>query len=163
GVLDNSSAAGDVLPVTGQHVFATQFDATWEGDPVEAYSHIGWVQDSDNNGNAAGSPRQSWLYYAAEGMYRFTPRLYAAARYSGASALRLVSAASSSRDVDSGGLVHRIQLGGGYWLTKMLLTKLEYVYQLYNGFSANESQVSGVDTWLDPSFHGVLAEVSFAF
>jgi hypothetical protein len=77
--------------------------------------------------------------------------------------LRLVSAASSSRDVDSGGLVHRFQLGGGYWLTKTILAKLEYVYQLYNGFDASGSQVSGVDVWLDPSFHGVITEVSFAF
>lgn len=163
GVLDNSSAAGDVLPTTGQRVLATQFDATWEADPVEVYGHFGWVQDGDNNGNTNGSPRSSWLYYALEGSYHFTPRLYGALRYSGASALRLVSAASSSRDVDSGGLVHRVQLGGGYWLTKTILTKLEYVYQLYNGFEADGSQVSGVDTWLDPSFHGMLAEVSFAF
>jgi len=163
GVLDNGIAPGDVFPVAGQHVFATQFDATWEGDPVEVYGHVGWVQDSDTNGNLAGSPRQSWLYYAGEGLYRLTPRLYAAARYSGASAQRLVSAASSSRDVNSGGLVHRLQLGGGYWLTKTVLTKLEYVYQLYNGFQASGSQVSGVDAWLDPNFRGVIAEASFSF
>ena len=163
GVLDNGISPGDVFPVAGQHVLATQFDATWEDDPVELYGHLGWVQDSDNNGDTSGTPRSSWFYYATEGIYHFTDRLYAAARYSGASALRLVSAASSSRDVNSGGLVHRIQLGGGYWLTKTVLTKLEYVYQLYNGFDASGSQVSGVDAWLDPSFHGVLAEVSFAF
>jgi predicted porin len=162
-VLDNSSAAGDVLPVEGQRVLATQFDATWEDDPVELYGHFGWVQDGDTNGNSSGSPRTSWLYYAAEGSYHFTPRLYGALRYSGAAAQRLVSAASSSRDVGSDGLVNRIQLGGGYWLTKTLLLKGEYVYQLYSGFSSTGSQVSGVNAWLDPSFHGVLAEVSFAY
>ncbi len=163
GVLDNSSAAGDVLVGTGQRVLATQFDATWEGHPVEWYGHVGWVQDSDTNGNLSGSPRESWLYYATEGVHRLTPRLYAAARYSGASALRLVSRTDSSRDVTSGGLVHRLQLGGGYWLTKTVLAKLEYVYQLYNGFDASGSQVSGVDVWRDPNFHGMLAEVSFTF
>ncbi|MDP3703170.1 MAG: hypothetical protein Q8R78_02125, partial [Candidatus Omnitrophota bacterium] len=86
GVLDNSSAAGDVLPVEGQRVLATQFDATWEDDPVELYGHFGWVQDGDTNGDSSGSPRTSWLYYAAEGSYHFTDRLYGALRYSGASA-----------------------------------------------------------------------------
>ena len=163
GVLDNSSAPGEVFPVTGKRVLATQVDATWEGDPVEWYGHFGWVQDGDNNGNLSGSPRTSWLYYAAEGSYHFTPRLYGALRYSGAAAQRLVAAADSSRDVGSDGLVHRIQLGGGYWLTKTVLLKGEYVYQLYSGFSSTGSQVSGVDVWRHPHFQGVLAEASFAF
>ena len=163
GILDGSSAPGEVFPVTGKRVFATQVDAAWEGNPVELYGHFGWVQDGDNNGDLSGSPRTSWLYYAAEGSYHFMPRLYAALRYSGASALRLVSAANSSRDVGSDGLVHRIQLGGGYWLTKTVLLKAEYVYQLYSGFSSDGSQVSGVDGWRNPRFHGVITEASFAF
>ena len=163
GILDNSSAPGEVFPVTGKRVLATQVDATWEGNPVEWYGHFGWVQDGDNNGNLSDSPRTSWLYYAAEGSHHFTPRLYGALRYSGAATLRLVSAADSSRDVGSDGLVHRIQLGGGYWLTKTVLLKAEYVYQLYSGFSSNSSQVSGVDVWRHPHFNGVITEASFAF
>lgn len=163
GILDNSSAPGEVFPVTGKRVFATQADATWEGDPVELYGHFGWVQDSDNNGNLSGSPRTSWLYYAAEGSYHLTPRLYGALRYSGAAAMRLVSAANSSLDVGSDGLVHRIQIGGGYWLTKTVLLKGEYVYQLYSGFSSSGAQVSGVDVWRHPRFQGVITEASFAF
>ncbi len=163
GVLDNSAAPGEVFLTAGQNVLAAQFDATWEGNPLEGYAHIGWVQDSDTNGNAAETPKESWLYYAAEGTYHVTDRLYTAARYSGAAAQHLVSAASSSRDVNSDGFVHRIQVGGGYWLTKAMLLKAEYVYQLYTGFSSNGSQVSGVDVWNDPSFQGVITEASFAF
>ena len=163
GILDNSSAPGEVFPVSGKRVFATQFDTTWEGDPVELYGHIGWVQDGDTNGNLSGSPRTSWLYYATEGSYHFTPRLYGALRYSGAAAQRLVSSASSSLDVGSDGLVHRLQLGGGYWLTKAVLLKAEYVYQLYSGFSSEGSQVSGVDVWRNPHFQGMITEASFAF
>ena len=163
GILDNSSAPGEVFPVTGKRVLATQVDATWEGDPVELYGNFGWVQDGDNTGNLSGSPRTSWLYYAAEGSYHLTPRLYTALRYSGAAALRLVSATDSSSDVGSDGFVHRIQLGGGYWLTSTVLLKSEYVYQLYSGFSSNGSQVSGVDVWRHPHAQGVITEASFAF
>ena len=130
---------------------------------MELYGNFGWVQDGDNNGNLSGSPRTSWLYYAAEGNYHFTPRLYGALRYTGSAAQRLVAAADSSRDVGSDGLVHRIQLGGGYWLTNTVLLKAEYVYQLYNGFSSDGSQVSGVDVWRHPHFNGVITEASFAF
>ena len=163
GILDNSSAPGEVFPIAGKKVLATQFDATWEGKLLELYGNFGWVQDGDNNGNLSGSPRTSWLYYAAEGNYHFTDRLYAAARYSGAAAQRLVAAAASTRDVASDGLVHRIQFGGGYWLTKTVLLKAEYVYQLYSGFSSTGSQVSGVDVWRHPHFQGVTTEASFAF
>ncbi len=163
GILDGSSAPGEVQPTSGKRVFATQFDATWEGDPLEVYGNIGCVPDSDNNGNLSGSPRTSWLYYAAEGSYHFTPRLYTALRYSGAAAQRLVSSANSGLDVGSDGLVHRLQLGGGYWLTKTVLLKAEYVYPLFSGVISGGSQVSGVDVWGNPHFNGVITEASFAF
>jgi hypothetical protein len=65
--------------------------------------------------------------------------------------------------VDSGGRVDRIQIGGGYWITDTILAKLEYVHQDYSGFDSSERQVSGIDSWRDPSFDGVIAEVSFSF
>ncbi len=97
-----------------------------------------------------------WIYYAAEGVYRFTPRLYAAARYSGASAQKLQGQSSS-------GQIHRAQVGGGYWLYDTVLVKAEYVHQIYNSFDAADGMVSGVDAALDPSFNGVIMEVTFSF
>lgn len=162
-VLSGGVAPGQVFPVSGQAVLATQVDATWTSGPWELYSNFGYVEDADNNGNAPGHPESEWLYWAAEGVYHFTPRLYAAGRYSGARALRLVSSSDSSMDVGSDGIVNRFQIGGGYWFAKTILAKVEYVYQFYDGFSSDGSQVSGVDAWLDPSFNGVIMEVSFAF
>ncbi len=163
GLFDDGTSPGDITPGQGKRVFASQFDATWEGNPVELYGNIGWFQDTDTNGITVGTPTESWLYYTGEAIYRFTPRLYAAARYSGASAGQLVSSASNTGSVQSDGMAHRIEVGGGYWLAKTLLLKAEYVYQIYKGFSSSGSQVSGVDAWRDPSFNGVITEVSFSF
>jgi len=163
GIFTDGTSPGDITSGAGKQVFASQFDLTWEGNPVELYSHIGWFQDTDTNGSVAGTPTESWLYYAAEGIYRFNKRLYAAARYSGAAAGRLVSATNSTRDVHSAGVAHRIQVGGGYWLAKTVLLKAEYVYQIFKGFKSDASQVAGVDAWNDPSFDGVITEVSFSF
>ncbi len=163
GLFDDGTSPGDITPGQGKRVFASQFDVTWEGNPVELYGNLGWFQDTDTNGITVGTPTESWLYYTGEAIYRFTPRLYVASRYSGASAGQLVSSASSNGNVTSGGMAHRIEVGGGYWLAKTLLLKAEYVYQIYKGFSSSGSQVSGVDAWRDPSFNGVITEVSFSF
>lgn len=163
GVFDDGTSPGDITPGAGKKVFATQFDVTWEDKPLELYSHVGWFQDTDTNGNTSGTPAESWMYYAAEGIWRFTDRFYAAARYSGGAASRLVSSADSTRDVPSEGLAHRFQVGGGYWLTKALLFKTEYVYQIFRGFGRDGSQVAGVDAWSDPEFKGVITEVLFSF
>ena len=163
GVLDDGTAPGQVTPGSGQKLTAAQFDLSWDGKPLELYGNFGWVEDADLNGSDAGDPREAWLYYAAESVYYFTSRLYAAARYSGASALSLQSAADPTQDVNSDGAVNRIQVGGGYWLYPAVLAKLEYVYQKYSSFSADAVPVSGVDASCDPSFNGAIAEVSFAF
>ena len=63
----------------------------------------------------------------------------------------------------SAGLVHRFQLGGGYWVTRNMLAKIEGVYQTYQDFDAADGTVSGVDAFRDPAFFGVIAEFSFAF
>ena len=162
-VLNNGNAPGQITPGNGQDVTALQADLTWCREAWEVYGHCGWYQDADMNGIAPGTPNQSWLYYAGEGVYRFTPRMYAAARYSGATALHLVSSLDNTQDVKSSGVVHRFQIGGGYWLHDMILAKLEYVYQFYDGFTPNGSQVSGVDVWRNPTFNGVLMEISFTF
>ena len=163
GVFDDGTSPGDITLGAGKQIFATQFDVTWEGKPMEWYGHMGWFQDTDMNGSVSGTPTESWFYYTAEGLYRFTDRLYAALRYSGAAARHQVSSANSQIDIDSDGLAHRFQIGGGYWLTKNILVKAEYVYQIFRSFGSDGSQVAGVDAWADPEFKGVITEVSFSF
>ncbi len=156
GVIAGGDAPGQILPSNGKDVTALQADLTWNHWPYEAYGNIGWTQDTDTNGSAPGSPTESWYYGAAEGVYHLTPNVYAAARYSGAFAVKL-------NDRSSDGVVHRIQVGGGYWLTRTMLLKAEYVYQWYDEFSPAGGQVGGIDVWREPSFNGVIAEASFSF
>lgn len=163
GVLDDGSAPGQVFVGNGQRVLASQFDLTWTKGKNELYGNFGYVQDTDTNGNGFGTPSDKWLYYAAEAKHNLTPRLYLATRFSGATAMELTSLSDLSSDVRSHGMVDRIQIGGGYWLNKMTLLKVEYVYQCYHDFKNNAEQVSGVDAWDDPSFYGLLTEVSIAF
>jgi hypothetical protein len=155
-VIGGGNAPGHVLPGKDQLVTAFQGDVTWTPGPWEFYGHVGWMEDADTNGSGPGSPEESWTYGTAEVVYRITPRLYGAGRYSFALVNDL---AGMSAD----GQVHRIQVGGGYWITKNMLAKAEYVYQTYQDFDVAGGMVSGVDVWEDPYFHGVIFEVSFAF
>jgi len=157
GVMGGGQAPGDVFPQAGEKFSAAQFDLTYDGaSPLKLYGHYGRTQDKDINGSDAGTPQETWNYYAADVVYKITPALYAAARYSGAKTDML-----NGRETD--GKVRRIQVGGGLWLTKNLLTKVEYVTQKYNGFRQGDMVNNGIQAWRNPKFRGFVAEVSFAF
>ncbi len=157
GVLGGGQAPGNVFPQAGEKFSAAQFDVTFDnGSPVKLYGHYGRTQDLDINGTLAGTPEEKWSYYAADVKYEITPALYAAVRYSGADVSQLGGAASD-------GNVKRIQAGGGFWLSKNLLMKVEYVQQKYSGFSEGQIVNNNIAAWRDPSFSGVISEVSFRF
>lgn len=158
GVMGGGQAPGNVFPQAGEKFSAAQLDLTYDTDrfPLEFYGHYGRTQDKDINGSAAGTPEETWNYYAGDVVYRITPTLYAAARYSGATTDML-----SGRETD--GKVSRIQIGGGFWLTRNMLMKLEYVTQKYSGFRNGDVVNNGIQAWRDPEFDGLVAEVSFAF
>jgi hypothetical protein len=155
-VIGGGNAPGQILPTNGQDMVAVQGDVTWNCWPWELYGNIGRTRDSDINGSAAGSPEESWNYAAAEVVYHLTSSLYSAARYSGAYADKI-------NNISSDGVVNRIQAGGGYWISRTMLIKLEYVYQWYDEFNPAEGQVSSSDVWRNPSFNGVILEASFSF
>ena len=157
GILGGGQAPGNVFPQAGEKFSAAQFDVTWKNEsPLELYGHYGRTQDLDINGNAPGNPEEKWGYYAGDVVYRITPALYAAARYSNATADTL-------NGVSSNGKVNRIQVGGGLWLSKNLLVKMEYVNQKYSGFETGVVVNNGIQAWRDPQFSGVISEVSFSF
>jgi predicted porin len=157
GVLGGGQAPGNVFPQAGEKFSATQLDVTWDnGSPLKLYGHYGITQDKDINGTAAGTPEEKWNYYAADAKYEITPALYAAARYSSAQTDMLAGNTSN-------GIVDRIQVGGGFWLTKNLLMKVEYVQQKYSGFALGQMVNNGIQAWRDPEFSGVISEVSFSF
>lgn len=157
GVLGGGQAPGGVFPQAGEKFSAAQFDVTWDSkSPLKLYGHYGITQDKDINGSLPGAPEEKWAYYAGDVVYKFSKTLYAAARYSGARVDMLGGNASN-------GQVDRYQIGGGFWLTKNLLMKVEYVNQTYRRFSAGEMVNNNIQAWRDPSFKGFISEVSFAF
>lgn len=157
GVLGGGQAPGGVFPQAGEKFSAAQFDVTFDNhSPLKLYGHYGMTQDKDINGIAAGAPEEKWTYYAGDVVYKITPALYAAARYSNASTDMLGGAASN-------GKVDRYQVGGGLWLTRNLLVKMEYVNQKYDGFAVGQVVNNGIQAWKNPSFSGVISEVSFSF
>jgi hypothetical protein len=155
-VFGGGNAPGEIFVGKDERVTAFQVDASWTPRPWEFYGHVGWVEDADPNGSAPGSPEESWTYGAFEAAYYFTPRLYAAGRYS-------LAMAHDIAGQPSDGFAQRFQLGGGYWVTRNLLAKIEGVYQSFDSFDAADGTVGGVDAAQDPSFYGVIFEVSFAF
>jgi len=157
-VLGGGQAPGDVLPNTGKDLTAYQGDMTFDeaAIPVKLYAHYGVTRDTDVNGPAAGTPEERWSYYAGQAVYKFTPSVYAAARYSSANASKIAGNASD-------GKVNRFQIGGGLWMSRNLLMKVEYVTQKYNGFASGVVLNNGIAAWRGPSFKGLVSEVSFSF
>ena len=157
GVLGGGQAPGGVFPQAGEKFSAAQLDVTFDSSsPIKLYGHVGRTQDKDINGSLAGAPEETWSYFAGDVVYKLTPALYAAARYSGARVDML-------QGKETNGAVNRYQVGGGFWLTKNLLMKVEYVNQKYTGFVTGEMVNNGVAAWRNPEFRGVITEVSFAF
>lgn len=157
GVLGGGQAPGGIFPQGGEKFSAAQFDVTFKGStPLELYGHYGRTQDLDLNGSLPGAPEEKWTYYAGDVVWRFTKNVYAAARYSAADAEAIGGKLSN-------GSVERYQLGGGLWLTRNLLVKFEYVDQQYGGFNIGEMVNNNVQAWRNPSFKGLISEVSFSF
>lgn len=87
--------------------------------------------------------------YAGELIYRFgkSENLYLAGRYN------MVDAElASGEDVD----ISRFQLGAGWFMTKNILTKFEYVSQKYDGFTAGS-------IYDDGQFDGLMIEAVISF
>ncbi|HVR43417.1 MAG TPA: hypothetical protein VMS56_08215 [Thermoanaerobaculia bacterium] len=155
-VWGGGQAPGQILPRGGKDLTAYQFDATWKDErPLELYASWGLTEDSDINGTMPGTLPEEWAYWAGDVVWRFNPRIYAAARYSGAQAKMLAGTASD-------GEVARLQVGGGYRLTENMLIKLEYVTQKLDGFVQGDV-ISNTQAWRQPEFSGPVMEVSFSF
>ncbi|MFH5832110.1 hypothetical protein ACG2F4_09520 [Halalkalibaculum sp. DA3122] len=93
-------------------------------------------------GKDAGQPSDTFNQYGAELLYRFGAGedVYLGARYN------LVS----NDDID----IERFNIGGGWFLTKNVLAKLEYVTQTYDGFTGQLE---------DGQFDGVMLEAVISF
>ena len=87
--------------------------------------------------------------FAGELIYRFgnNENLYIGGRYN-----KVSNEEASGDDID----ITRLQLGAGWFMTKNILAKLEYVSQKYDGFNAG-SQFN------DGKFNGLMVEAAISF
>lgn len=104
--------------------------------------------------NASGkvktaSDNNSYNQYGAELLYRFgaSEDVYLGARYN------YVDGESQDGDIE----VDRFNIGGGWFLTKNVLAKLEYVTQNYDGPAYDDTPYQGA------SFNGVMLEAIISF
>ena len=101
------------------------------------------------SGKASAEPdTRSVTQLGAEVLYRFgeSEDIYLGGRYN-----LVTGENSSNEDID----ITRFNIGGGWFLTKNVLAKLEYVKQTYDGFSN--------PTYSDAGFDGVMLEAIVSF
>jgi hypothetical protein len=93
---------------------------------------------------------RTWNQVGADLVYRFgnSEKFYFAGRYNTVSG----KLAGSGLDVS----IDRVQVGGGWFVTKNVLAKLEYVNQNYNDFAANDIRNGG-------NFNGLMIEAVIGF
>lgn len=86
--------------------------------------------------------------YGAELLYRFGPseNVYLGGRYN-----LVTGEMANGDDIE----ISRINIGGGWFMTKNVLTKIEYVTQKYDGFSGGLRQ--------DAEFSGFMLEAVISF
>ena len=92
---------------------------------------------------------RTWNHYAGELLYRFggDDDLYIGGRYSVAD-----GELQGGADVN----INRLQLGAGWFMTKNILMKLEYVHQKYNDYPVT-------DIHNDGKFDGLMVEAAISF
>ena len=91
-----------------------------------------------------------WNQTGVDALYRFGTheKFYIAGRYNKVSG----ELAGSGLDIS----IDRVQVGGGWFVTKNILAKLEYVNQNYNGFAASDIRNGG-------KFNGLMIEGVIGF
>jgi len=102
----------------------------------------------DESGNSVGG---DFTQISGEALYRFgaTENFYLGGRYNIVNGKS--SDAAETRDLS------RIDIGGGWFMTKNILTKVQYIKQTYSGDGWNGSVSQGAE------FDGVMIEAVISF
>ncbi|PAU94727.1 hypothetical protein CK503_04430 [Aliifodinibius salipaludis] len=103
----------------------------------------------NTTGNIKGNDSRTFNQYGAEALYRFGANedFYLGARYN------LVDGEMTSGDIE----IDRFNIGGGWFLTKNVMAKLEYVTQSYSGDGYVGTKYE------DGKFDGVMLEAVISF
>lgn len=99
--------------------------------------------------NFAETDRRNWNQYAAEALYRFgnTENLYVGGRYN-----LVKGELANGNKVE----IARLNIGGGWYMTKNILAKAEYVNQSYDGYATTSILYDG-------NFKGYVLEAVISF
>jgi hypothetical protein len=110
---------------------------------------FGVIERAEGRTNAEAAHRV-WNQYAFDGVYRFGPReqMYAGIRYN--------KAEGELTGITNKVGAERWQVAGGWYLTPMILAKLEYVNQEFVDYPATNIRNGG-------KFNGIMLEGVVAF
>lgn len=114
----------------------------------QGFEFYGVFENSSGKARAEAD-RRTFNQYGAELLYRFgkTEEFYVGGRYN-----LVTGTTNAQEDVD----ISRINIGGGWFLTKNVLTKVEYVRQTWDGYNPT-SRFSGAE------FSGFMLEAIISF
>jgi hypothetical protein len=115
----------------------------------KGFEFFGIYENATGKGFGPNPPDRTYNHYAADLIYRFgeTEDFYIGGRYS-----MVDGEHPSGQDIT----VDRIQLGAGWFLTKNILAKLEYVNQTYSDFPTGDILDGG-------EFNGIMMEAVISF
>lgn len=138
--------SGRVVPGLRNEVTAFQINPFIKYGGLELFGVIEFAEGS----NVGEIDSRNWSHFAAEAVYRFGAgeQAFLGGRYSVAEG-RLPG---MTDDVT----VDRIQIGGGWFVTRNVLAKVEYVSQNYRDFPTTAIEAGG-------SFNGLMIEGVVAF
>ena len=172
---------GQVRIGDGVELTTHQVDAHWDvTDRTFVNGHFGYIDATESGYQTALTGDEEWLYYGADVTQYLGESVYLAGRYSAANARELDYSASDPdvlavdpANAVTDGTIDRWQLGFGIWVTDRMLVKTEFVRQAASGFDALEVDATGeaglqgisgqTDVSLDPTFDGLIFELSYAF
>ncbi|PIB35647.1 hypothetical protein BFP72_09715 [Reichenbachiella sp. 5M10] len=143
-VLDGSDFAGRVNPGFAYQT-AVQINPFVKYKGLEFFGVLEF--SSNGNSDVGGSYNQ----VGAEALYRFgtSEQFYAGGRYN--------SVQGTKNDAADDEQITRFNIGGGWFLTQNVMTKLEYVNQQYSGEAYDGTLYQGAE------FKGFMLEATIAF
>ncbi|UXP32590.1 hypothetical protein N6H18_01215 [Reichenbachiella agarivorans] len=143
-VLDGGDFAGRFNPGYAYQT-AVQINPFVKYKGVEFFGVLEFINNGDSD--AGGGFTQ----VGAEALYRFggTEQFYVGGRYNQITGKQT----DASQDID----INRFNVGGGWFLTENVMTKLEYVNQAYDGKAYEGTLYQGAE------FKGIMLEATIAF
>ena len=150
GIIEADADAGQTNLPAKRKYQAYQIDASTELVGIDFDAHYGLTYEADADGTATANPKDEWAYYGVRAVLPLGLDNWIAAAYSAAA-----SSLVEGNDMDAS--ITRYQIGYGVNLNpEGLMLKVEYVHQVYDGFTA---AVGSDDYTDDPTFSGIVAQV----